>query len=370
MTQSTDLDRLLHDWLSDGPNRAPDQPITAASQFVRSHPRRPDPLRAFRSDPMADRRPRLLGLSPGLVFAVLALVVAVVAVGVVGSQLQKPTVVLPSSDQPSPSATPSTAPSAVTAGPPTPLGSPVVPPVRVQLDSPIGNPTSVDIVDESGLLTQAVSGQGREGNEQLAFDATNDSPTVLRLTWAGGGCDTVHRLTIDPGLTNLTLDRPHCMGDTLGVIRILILTFSRAVDAPGLNTAMHEGRGGVDMPNWTALGPDTAGNAFSVAIFDQSGLLSSLESGSDGGGGTTLAPDTGRAENLAPTTVRLTWARSPCDTDERLVIDEGVTRLTVIGGGCGTGIGALDRQVTFEFSRPVSAAGLTVDVHTASPGPS
>jgi hypothetical protein len=73
---------------------------------------------------------------------------------------------------------------------------------------------------------------------------------------------------------------------------------------------------------------------------------------------------------MSPTTIKLTWARSPCATDERLVIDAQMTTLTLIGGDCGTGIGALDREVTLEFSRPVTAAGLTLDVHTASPGPS
>ena len=105
-------------------------------------------------------------------------------------------------------------------------------------------------------------------------------------------------------------------------------------------------------------------------IFDSSGALVSAESTSQGGGGTTLAPDTGRLDNLTPTTIRLIWARSPCDTDEWLVIDEGVAVLTMIGSGCGGGIGALDREMTLEFSRPVDAGGLTLDVHTASPGPS
>jgi hypothetical protein len=52
------------------------------------------------------------------------------------------------------------------------------------------------------------------------------------------------------------------------------------------------------------------------------------------------------------------------------MIDADLTTLTLIGGDCGTGIGGLDREVSLEFSRPVAAAGLTLDVRTASPGPS
>ena len=104
MNQTSDLDRLLDDWLTDGPNRAPDQPIIAASQFARTHPRRPDPLRIFRSDPMADRRRTPFGVQPGLVFALLALVVAIVAAGVIGhvsngrSSCRHPTVSRPRAD--------------------------------------------------------------------------------------------------------------------------------------------------------------------------------------------------------------------------------------------------------------------------------
>ncbi|HEX5823468.1 MAG TPA: hypothetical protein VFY18_03320, partial [Candidatus Limnocylindrales bacterium] len=154
MTQSTDLDRQLDDWLTDGPNRAPDQPINAASLFARAHPRRPDPLRVFRSDPMADRRRRPFGIQPGLVFAVLALVAAIVAVGVIGSRLEQPPVVVP----PPSTATPSASPSSPPDSSPFPIG-----PFTTDLATSAGARATVDVIDLAGLIVTIASGPAIEG---------------------------------------------------------------------------------------------------------------------------------------------------------------------------------------------------------------
>jgi hypothetical protein len=370
MTQTTDLDRLLEDLLTDGPNRAPDQPISAANQFARAHPRRPDPLRIFRSDAMADRGRRPFGLAPGLVFALLALVVAIVAAGVIGSRLENPSVVVPPSDRPAPSssadASPSPSAPSVPSEPPAPL-------FHLDLVSACcpGNPPSVDVVDLSGLVVSGTSATALESDSVDGITVKNDKADSLRITWLGSPCDTVHRLTVDATATHIDLERPRCFGDAIPRFLSLTLKFARSVVATDVAASIVEGGGaGGSLPNWTADGPDTAGNVFHLQIFDNSKLLASAESSSHGGGGATLPSDQGRLENLSPTTIKLTWARRPCATDERLVIDTEMTTLTLIGGDCGTGIGALDREVTLEFSRPVTAAGLTLDVHTASPGPS
>ena len=37
---ASELDRVLGDWLADGPRRAPAAPVTVAIEFARAHPRR------------------------------------------------------------------------------------------------------------------------------------------------------------------------------------------------------------------------------------------------------------------------------------------------------------------------------------------
>jgi hypothetical protein len=365
MNQTSDLDRLLGDWLADGPNRAPDQPISAATQFARAHPRRPDPLRIFRSDPMADRRRSPFGLQPGLVFALLALVVAIVAAGVIGSRLERPVVVPPSNGQPAPSRPAQESPSS------TPIASePPSPFATVALNANGGRPATVDIFDLSGLVVDARSGPAVDGVSIDGIVVTNDKADSIVVTWDGSPCDTAHRLTVDATATHLVLERPKCTGDSIGRQLSLVLKFSRSVVASDVQATVVDGQGGGGLPNWTLSGPDTGGNVFHAQIFDGSGTLVSAESTSQGGGGTRLPPDTGLVENLTPTTIKLTWARRPCATDEQLMINEGVTVLTMIAGDCGTGTGALDREMTLEFSQPVDASGLTPDVQAPSPGPS
>jgi hypothetical protein len=368
MTQTTDLDRQLSDWLHDGPNRAPDQPIAAATLFARAHPRRTDPLRFLRSDPMADRRRRAFGLQPGLVFALLALVAAIVAAGVIGSQLENRPVVVPPSDRPAPSSDASPAPSA-SASPTT--SEPPAPFAHVDLASSCcpGNPPSVDVVDLSGLVVLASSALPLESDSADGIVVKNDKANSLRLTWLGSPCDTVHRLTVDATATHIVLERPRCFGDATARYLSLTVTFSRSIVATDVAASIIEGDGaGGSLPNWTVDGPDTAGNVFHVQIFDASGRLNAAESTSQGGGAATLPANTGRVEQAGSDTITLVWARDPCETNERLVIDSGPAILTMVGSGC-AGSRALDRELTLTFSAPISAADLDLRLE-AQPGPS
>jgi len=62
------------------------------------------------------------------------------------------------------------------------------------------------------------------------------------LSWVGCPSDTGHVLTIAADRRTMTLDQPVCQGDTLGVDRVLVLTFDRAVPASGVNvTIRHTG---------------------------------------------------------------------------------------------------------------------------------
>jgi hypothetical protein len=224
--------------------------------------------------------------------------------------------------------------SATTGGPPVPIGSPAVPPVHVVLVDNGGNATSVDVVDESGLLTAAVSGPAAEGASVDAFDATNDTATTLRLTWLGSPCDTVHRLTIDPTLTVLTLDRPLCHGDSIGVDRTLLLTFSRPVDATSLNTSLRAGRGGVDMPTWTTAAPDSAGNRYDLTLADPGYVVDSLEGSYDPAIEADGAGPAGILIRTAPFTFRLIWLGPACATNPALSIDPSGDRWQLANAPC------------------------------------
>ncbi len=242
MTALNDFDRVLDEWLHEGPNRAPDRPIELAMEHARSHPRRRDLFAFLRPDPMAPRSRGLgMALRPGLVLAVLGLLLAAVAIGVGGS-MRQPSLVVPTV---SPTASPSASPIASQ----TPIASPTGPVsagILVDLVVPAGQPQTVDVVDESGKLIEASSGSpAGELGQSFPFDAvevTNIDSTTLQLGWAGYPCRTDHDLLIGTDPLVMTLVRPPCEGDTdtIGVDRILILRFSEPIDAAGVNITLDQ----------------------------------------------------------------------------------------------------------------------------------
>jgi hypothetical protein len=369
MTNLDDFDRSLSAFLADGPAMAPEAPVIAALAHARTTPRRTDPLGRFRSDAMASPHKLPLRRQPVLAFGLLALLAASVGVAVIGSRPTGPSTVIPGpsgtprvSAQPSPSHAPfsqqSDGPtdSPTTAGPPEPLGSPAVPPIHVALLNNIGNATSIDIVDESGQLVGAVSGPVPETVAGESFDAVNDTPATIRLTWLGSPCDTVHRLTIDAKLTTLTIDRPHCYGDAMPAYRSLILTFSRAVDAAALNTSLHEGRGGVGMPNWTAAAPDSAGNLYDITLADPGYVVDTLAGYYDpeiaaGGAG----PAGIRLVRRDATTFRLVWLGPACATAPALSIDPSGDHWQLADEPCTTSAADVLRMIEVTVRSPRTA---------------
>jgi hypothetical protein len=233
MTATNELDRLLGEWLEEGPRRAPDRPIELAVEHARSHPRRRDPFGFLRPDPMA---PRAIGFGarPVLVLAILGLLLAaVVAVGV-GSRGDAP-IVQPVG--PSVSPTPSSEPSA---SPPPSL--PAVFPV--DLDVPVGQPQTVEVIDASGLVVEATSGSPTgESGTTFPFDevaVANLDATTLQLGWSGFPCATDHTLAVGANGRSMTLTRPDCTGDTdpLAVDRILVLRFATPVEAADVDVVL------------------------------------------------------------------------------------------------------------------------------------
>jgi hypothetical protein len=373
MTQTSDMDRLLGEWLADGPNRAPDQPILAAAQFARAHPRRPDPLRLLRSDPMADRRRRPFAVRPGLVFALLALVLAIVAAGVIGSRRNEQSIVPPSqpatSDQPTSRRTqlPTPAPSA------SPSAAPLL---SLDLADSGGNPASLDVVDLSGLVVSATSALPIE-SDAAASDSSggmvirNATASSLRITWQGSPCDTIHRMTVDATATHILLERPKCFGDAIARYLSVTLVFRESVVASDVKGSIVDGSGGAGgPPNWTVIGPDTAGNAFHISIYDATASITSADGSNDGTGGAALPPNTGRLDATPYDEIRLVWSRSPCVLDERLTIDATGRILTLSGAPCSPSTPVFDRELRLQFAKPADASQMRLVVDLALPVPS
>ena len=226
MTAMNELDRVLGEWLDEGPRRAPDRPIELAVDHARAHPRRRDPLGWLRPDPMAPSS-RSFGGRPILLLAAIGLLLAaVVAVGVGGPR--DPAVVPPVSESPSgpsPSATPS-APQRF----------------EVDLEVPAGQPQSVTVTDASGLVVEARSGSPSDGTSfpDDSVVVTSIDATSLQLGWSGFPCATAHTLEIDATGRVGTLTRPACTGvtDAIGIDRILVLRFSTPIDAGDITVTL------------------------------------------------------------------------------------------------------------------------------------
>jgi hypothetical protein len=236
MTTLNDFDRVLEEWLHEGPNRAPDRPVELAMDHARSHPRRRDPLGFLRPDPMAPRSRGLgMGLRPALTLAVLGLLLAAVAIGVGGPR--QPSVVVPDT---SPTASPSASPipSASATGP---VGAGLL----VELVVAAGEPQTVDVIDESGEVLEATSGTPMGDGQSFPSDdvvVTNIDATTLQLGWAGFPCRTDHDLLIGTDPLVMTMVRPPCQGatDSIGVDRILILRFSEPIDAAAVSITLDQ----------------------------------------------------------------------------------------------------------------------------------
>lgn len=225
LDRDLELERRVSAFLDEGPNRASERPIEAALAHARTHPRRRDPLRAFRRDPMA--RPwfgaSAVGRSLVLVAALAALLVVSIAVATVGGLRTEPSMV-PAVPTASPSASPS----------PSANPSPTPATLRVDLVETSGADASIDILDRSATLVGAVSGEPADGASvpvgSVVVAPVAGDPRGVRLTWTGLPCETLHELTIDPDGRTMRLIQPVCEGDAIGRDLTLILTFANAVD--------------------------------------------------------------------------------------------------------------------------------------------
>jgi hypothetical protein len=242
MSAPHDLDRRLDDWLQDGPSRAPERSIAAALDHATAHPRRRDPLAVLRRDPMGSggfvtAAPRWVPL----VAALGLLLVAALAVATVGGLFPQQPVVVPPlpSTSPAPSVAASASPAQTSATSPVPSASPAT--TRVDLVDDIGGHAYVEITDDSRTLVRARSGQPSEAGPATGDIGANNlasDPASIALSWVGCPSDTRHVLTIAADRRTMTLDQPVCQGDTLGVDRVLVLTFDSAVPATDVDVSI------------------------------------------------------------------------------------------------------------------------------------
>ncbi len=222
MTTPNEQERRIAAWFQDTQGRLPERSIEAALAHARTHPRRRDPLAALRRDPMGSggfglgrmAQPLPLVAAAGLLLA------AALAGAAIGGWFDRGPAVVPPVVSPPPSVTPSVVPS----GPAT---------IRVDLIEHLGDDAFIDIIDESGTMTNAISGDPGDGvdveQDLVRVENDPDDPTTVVLTWSGATCDTGHELVINADGRTLRMFRQACQGDTLGGVgHVLRLTF----DAP------------------------------------------------------------------------------------------------------------------------------------------
>jgi hypothetical protein len=239
MNGSTDLDRVLTEWLDEGPTRAPEHPIQMALQHARAHPRRPDPIWFIRADAMS---PRAQSFAFQPMFAVLTvglLLAAVVAVGVGG--LNQNQNVPPPTSSVEPSITP-------TPAPPTSSPSPTPPTIKNTDQNSFetdGSPVRIDIYDLAGTYIDAVE-DPESGNLETPVEDTigveNVAGDATQVRLAISRCPSMDEflVTVDTIAMTLVVDGEPCTGDTLGLSSGVILQFSEAVPAAELELIYRE----------------------------------------------------------------------------------------------------------------------------------
>ena len=134
--------------------------------------------------------------------------------------------------QPSPAD--SAAPEATDDAEPTPK------PIVVDLATTAGQPTHIEVIDWTGMLSGATSGSPGEGAsiEPGTLQLRNDLDTSLRITWSAAPCATADRLYLEPGLARITLLSPPCEGDAIPLDRVLVLYFSQPVDSDAIEAVV------------------------------------------------------------------------------------------------------------------------------------
>ena len=182
-------------------------------------------------------RPRLVP-----VIAALAAVLAACSAGGAG---QAPT------EPPAPAPTAVPAPNTQAPATPAPVpsedpGSDLMP-IRVELDSTTGQDVYVDILDRTGSIKAATTGQpGDEATvEPYTVEVENIDARTLRLSWTDYPIDNALSLVVDQAGAGvrfvLVQPAPSGPADAMGEGRILELTFDRDISAALVESFLQEG---------------------------------------------------------------------------------------------------------------------------------
>ena len=358
---ASELDRVLGDWLADGPRRAPAAPVTVAIEFARAHPRRPDPLRVFRRDPMAGRGSARFIVQPAFALLLVGLLLmVVVGVGVVSGLRSDRSAPVPSPVAPIPSASPVASPTA--------LPSPTPHVFDVTLDIGISQPVTITIEDHSNRIVRAedVSAQGSAPMPAGDLTVTQVDATTVDVTWVDLPCQTRARLTLDQAATALVLSAAPCGGDTVAIGRAVRLVFDGPVDAASIGTATDIAAASpTSSPNIIALTLDTESATTDFVTFEDRSLhvveIEDVSTTSRGEPGENGAPGVTQVDD---TTIDLLWVAGPCDGARwGFMLDPTATALAFTPGApCGGDSLGLTRAIRVRFDGAVDASTIRVAV--------
>jgi hypothetical protein len=184
-------------------------------------------------------RPRL---APVIAALAIAAVLAACSAGGAG---QAPTE--PSAPAPTAVPAPNTQAPATPAPVPSEEPSSDLMPIRVELDSTTGHYVYVDILDRTGSIKTAMTGQPGDGAtvEPYTVQVENIDARTLRLSWTDYPIDNALSLFVDQagGGLRFVLVQPAPSGpaDAMGEGRILELTFDRDISAAQVESILQEG---------------------------------------------------------------------------------------------------------------------------------
>jgi hypothetical protein len=192
------------------------------------------------------------GRSISLLGAAVLILVAVGGAVAVGGVLKGQSAAVPPVDAPSATATVSATPSAappsatptVAASSLGPNVSPSASPrssgaIDVALVTTAGPAATATVIDRSGSLLGAASGQPGEGGSVpfgtiTAIERFSEDPFIIQITWTDMPCATTYTVTINQDLSTLVIRRADCEGDAIALDRVLQLTFDHKFDTTGL----------------------------------------------------------------------------------------------------------------------------------------
>jgi len=204
-------------------------------------------------DPAGALRPATLSLA-GLAIASVAVAAIALNAGrptgpsaAAAASQPVPRASAPAAVEPTPVATPIATPVATpkpTTTPETDPGQDAIP-LTVELVTVDGHAVTVDIVDRTGSIVSAISGQPAEGASAEGLSVVNIDARTLRLTWVDFPIANRDALFVDAvnGKLRMLLVQPPptATTDAIGFDRVLILKFDHPVDASTVEAMLQDG---------------------------------------------------------------------------------------------------------------------------------